>query len=192
MVGTSTTLTCDCGGFEATLSEIDPNHGAHLRCHCADCRAFVRVLIPEAQPRNGLHLFQTDPDKIEILKGLDHLECLTLSPRGLLRWYASCCKTPMFNTPRSAKVPMVSVVTDNAKDPGLFGPVICDAFVKTSGGRVKTTGLAKLIARFLRRFISSRVSGRWQSTPFFLMPKNLPIDKPYVISKDQKREAYKP
>lgn len=192
MDGTDTKLTCDCGSFQASLKQVNPSQGTHLRCHCNDCRAFVRVLQPDAQLRNGLHLFQTDPDKIEIIKGVEFFECLTLSPKGMLRWYTSCCKTPMFNTPRSARVPMVSVVTETADEPSLFGPVLSDAFVKTSGGKTKTTGFPVLIYRFLKRAISSRISGRWKTTPFFIIPENIPFDKPYVITKAQKRAAYKP
>lgn len=191
MNGTDTTLSCDCGSFQASLSEVNPVRGTHLRCHCSDCRAFVRVLLPDAQLKNGLHLYQTDPDKIEVLKGVEHLECLTFSSKGLLRWYASCCKTPMFNTPRSAKVPLVAVVTDIAKDPHLFGPVVSDAFLKRSDGKVKTTGLPKVIYRFLSRSISSRITGRWKKTPFFIIPENIPFDKPYLVSKEAKRSAYK-
>ena len=191
MAGASTTLACDCGSFRATLSDIDPNSGVHLRCHCPDCRAFVRALLPDANLRNGLHLFQTDPGSVEITDGVEHLQCLTLSPKGLLRWYAGCCKTPMFNTPRSAKVPLVAVVTDIAKDPGLFGPVISDAFLKTGDGKTKTTGLSKVIYRFLRRTIQSRISGSWKKTPFFIIPENIPFDKPYTISKEEKRAAYR-
>jgi hypothetical protein len=189
--GIDTTLNCDCGSFQASLANVDHIKGTHLRCHCADCRAFVRVLLPDAVLKNGLHLFQTDPDKIEVTKGVEYLECLTLSPKGLLRWYASCCQTPMFNTPRSAKVPMVAILTDIAEDPSLFGPVVCDAFRKTTSGKSKTTGLPAVIVRFLKRAISSRLSGRWQETPFFIMPENIPLTKPYVVAKDKKRAAYK-
>lgn len=192
MSGNDTRLSCDCGEFQATLTDVNPRRGVHLRCHCADCRAFVRVLVPDAQLKNGLHLFQTDPDTIEVTKGGDYLECLTLSRTGMLRWYAACCKTPMFNTPRRAKVPMVSVLTECSDDPRLFGPVICDAFLKTSTGRVKTTALSTLIFRFATRVLSSRLSGRWKTTPFFSFPENVPIDKPNLMSKNEMRAAYKP
>jgi hypothetical protein len=136
-------------------------------------------------------LFQTDPDKIEVTQGIENLECLTLSPKGLLRWYAGCCNTPMFNTPRSAKVPLVAVVTDIAEDPRIFGSVIYDSFLKDSKGKLKSSGVSKVIYRFLKRALASRISGRWKKTPFFIIPENIPLDKPFVISKEQKRAAYK-
>jgi len=58
----------------------------HLRAEAA--------LMPDA----GVALYQTRPDCVHIDDGAEHLACLRLSPKGLLRWYASCCDTPLANT----------------------------------------------------------------------------------------------
>ena len=36
---------------------------------------------------------------------------MSLSEKGILRWYAACCRTPLGNTPRSAKVAYVGMVS---------------------------------------------------------------------------------
>ncbi|MFZ2237575.1 MAG: DUF6151 family protein, partial [Dokdonella sp.] len=43
--------------------------------------------------------------------GEDELACMSLSPNGMLRWYASCCSTPIGNTPRDRNMPYVGVVS---------------------------------------------------------------------------------
>jgi hypothetical protein len=45
-----------------------------------------------------------------------HLRLMRLSEKGLLRWYAGCCDTPLFNTMATPKVPFVGVLTDRLDD----------------------------------------------------------------------------
>ncbi len=191
MAKAETTLTCTCGAFKAILRDISPRHGTHLRCHCDDCRAAFRVLRPGVEPKGGIHLFQTDPDKIEITLGLEHFECFQLGPNGLFRWYAKCCNTPLFNTLRSAKMPFVGVMTETATDPAVFGPVIADAHMAGKDGKPKHKGMGKMVFRLISRMIGARVSGRWKNTPFFIAPLYVPAFKPHLIDKKEKRQAYK-
>ena len=46
----------------------------------------------------GSEVFQTTPARIEFTQGADQLACMRLSPKGLMRWYARCCNTPIANT----------------------------------------------------------------------------------------------
>ena len=191
MTTAETDLTCECGSFHATLREIDPKRGTHLRCHCADCRAAYRILRPNVEPRGGIHIYQTDPDKIDIIKGQEHFECLQLSPKGMLRWYASCCDTPLINTTRSAKMPFAGVLTATANDPHVFGAVIAEANIKGTDGKVQHKGMTRMVIRLFSRMISTRISGRWKETPFFSAPLFVPIFEPRLVAKKDKRDAYK-
>lgn len=186
----NTKLRCDCGFFQAVLHDVNPKSGTHLRCHCADCRAGFRVLRPGAQTR-GIHLYQTDPDKVEIIAGPEYFECMQLSPNGIFRWYASCCNTPMFNTLKSAKIPFASVFTETAEDPSVFGPIVTEAHIKKSDGKTVHKGMGKMVFRMLSRMISSKITGRWKETPFFLPPLYGPVFQPRLVDKNVKREAYK-
>src|SRR5688572_9041650 len=104
-------LRCRCG---AVRGEMDA-HRAYARatCYCKDCRAFARFL---GQPgvldaSGGTDLVAAAPAAVRFTAGSGHVACMSLSPKGLLRWYASCCRTPLGNTPRDPKVPYAGLVT---------------------------------------------------------------------------------
>lgn len=185
-------LTCSCGSLKAEVTELYPHDGVHAICHCEDCRASARALAPGTQLPDGADIYQTYPDTLGILEGHENLACLTLSPRGLLRWYASCCNTPMFNTPRSSKVSFVGILADNAADKSVFGPVRAHGFIKTKDGKTRHKGLATLVFRSLKRILIARLSGRWQTNPLFDTIANKPVAEPRLLSKKDKAAAYAP
>jgi hypothetical protein len=115
-------FSCRCGGIAGRLTGVDPDKGTHVRCHCDDCRrANAHFGIPGTREA-GVGLWQTTPDKVKIDKGAVNLRLMRLSPRGLLRWYAGCCDTPLFNTMATPKVPFVGVLTDRLADTAPLGP----------------------------------------------------------------------
>jgi hypothetical protein len=148
-------------------------------------------LRPGIEPKGGIHLFQTDPDKIEITHGHEHFECLQFSPNGLMRWYAKCCNTPLFNTLKNPKLAFVGVVTETADEPSVFGPVIADVNRMGPDGKAVHKGMGKMVFRLITRMISARISGRWKHTPFFIAPLYGPAFTPHIVSKKEKRQAYK-
>jgi hypothetical protein len=58
------------------------------------------------------------------------LRCLSLSEKGLLRWYAGCCGTALANTPRNPRIANVGLmhtcITGSLESS--FGPVRFQAF----------------------------------------------------------------
>jgi Family of unknown function (DUF6151) len=46
---------------------------------------------------------------LRFTKGQDQIEGLRLTPKGLYRWYAKCCNTPVGNT-RAPALPFVSML----------------------------------------------------------------------------------
>lgn len=183
-------ITCSCGTFVAQLQDVRPRSGTHLRCHCRDCRAGLRVLDPTAQPRHGVHIFQTRPSSFKIVAGYEQLACLTLSPRGLLRWHTQCCNTPIANTLRKPGLPFVGVLTEHADPANAFGPVVCDAFRTMRDGTQKTTGSFTMVTRLAQRMIADRISGAWRETPFFDVETKQPVVEPRLVSPEEKRAAY--
>ena len=93
-------LRCRCG---LLTGEVDLA-GAYARatCHCRDCRAFARFLGCEdvLDAQGGSDVVALAPDHVRFEGGRSHLACMSLGPRGLLRWYADCCRTPLANTGR--------------------------------------------------------------------------------------------
>jgi Family of unknown function (DUF6151) len=59
--------------------------------------------------RGGSDSIQIAPAALRFTKGQDQIEGLRLTPKGLYRWYAKCCNTPVGNT-RAPALPFVSML----------------------------------------------------------------------------------
>lgn len=100
-------LACICGHLEGKLESVDLGKGERFVCLCDDCQAFARYLGQEKKaldPQGGTEIFAVTPSQIKFTKGLENLTCLKLSEKGMLRWYTSCCKTPIANTPTNPAI----------------------------------------------------------------------------------------
>ena len=183
-------FSCSCGGLTGQIEAATPKSGTHLECYCKDCRA-AQIFLgqPDPAPR-GVHLFQTTPDRVTILTGADNLGLLRLSPNGLMRWYATCCNAPLFNTLASPRLPFVGVIVDRLKNPAQVGPVITHSFVPDpQGGRPRHKGATVMAWRFLIRLIAARLSGHWRHTPFFDVKTGEPTAVPRILGKDERTAA---
>ena len=97
-------LACRCGQVEG---QIDPRRvHARASCYCRDCRAFARWLGSAGllDSAGGTDILAMAPDALQITRGFEKMACMSLGPRGLLRWYASCCRTPLGNVLRDPKL----------------------------------------------------------------------------------------
>jgi Family of unknown function (DUF6151) len=127
--------------------------GEQAVCYCKDCQAFAHFLErPDDAVLNelgGTELVATLPRHVHFTQGLEALVCMSLSDRGLLRWYTSCCNTPIGNTPRDFKISYVGLIHSCAakRDPSLqdsFGPVRMVLRTKSAKGEVKSTPRARV------------------------------------------------
>ena len=111
----NTQLRCRCGTIQGT---VDPRHVyARAVCYCKDCQAFARFLGSPDQildRQGGTEIVAILPAAVQFTTGVEKLACMSLSDKGLLRWYASCCRTPIGNTPRDRSTPYVGI------DPGVL------------------------------------------------------------------------
>ena len=57
----------------------------------------------------GTDIFQMPTGRLKLTAGADALRCLRLSGKGILRWYADCCRTPIGNTV-GPRVPVVGLI----------------------------------------------------------------------------------
>lgn len=103
-------LRCRCGQAQGCV-DLVPRSSMHVMCYCDDCRAFVHALgrSDVLDGFGGSELLVTTPSTLKLSSGLDGLRCLRLSEQGMLRWYWSCCNTPLANTTAKAGVPFVSI-----------------------------------------------------------------------------------
>ena len=136
----------------------------------------------------GTHICQTVPGHLHIVRGQDQIRALRLSPRGLIRWYAGCCNTPLANTLPKTTLPFVGLI---APVPGEdFGEVKGRVNTQRTRGAVKEFGFeasgATLIARAIGAFFTSKTA-----SPFF-DSDGAPIVVPTVLSLAERNAARGP
>ncbi len=79
---------------------------------CVDCQTFARWLGTEENildEAGGTDLYQTTPARLRITEGADKIRSARLSPNGPLRFFASCCRTPIANCGSSPGLPFASI-----------------------------------------------------------------------------------
>jgi len=105
-------LACRCGDMAGSAADITPTSGNRIVCCCTDCQAFAAWLGPDAGALDafgGTDIYQAPASSIAIDRGQDRLRSMRLSEKGLIRWYAGCCNTPIGNTV-NARLPFVGLI----------------------------------------------------------------------------------
>jgi len=148
--------------------------------------------------RGGSQIVQTLPRNLTFTQGLEQLACLRLTPKGLVRWYARCCRTPIGNTLITPKLSFIGLVhaclhTDPASLEESFGPVT--AWVNTGSARgepkPKAGGIGKSVVWFLRTAVKARFNGDYRRTPLFDAQSGAPIVVPHVLSPEEHAKVMK-
>ena len=181
-------LRCQCGTLTGLVSE--PQRACRGVCYCKDCQAFARYLgkadtVLDAMA--GTDIVATLPKYVSFASGVGSLACLSLTDRGLLRWYASCCGTPVGNTLRDYRVPYVGLVHACLGTPvaieASFGPVRLRVNTKSAKGRPKSMPLstATALLRFAPTVLLARLDGGYKATPF-LTADGTPIAQRKVLT----------
>jgi hypothetical protein len=184
-------IQCRCGQFRGTLCRAASV--SRLSCYCRDCQAYAHALgEPEMilDPLGGTDIAATLQQHVSFTSGTDKLACLSLTERGLLRWYASCCNTPIGNTARDPRLSYVGLVHNClAKTPGLldaaFGPARMPVNTKHAKDSISSNLLSTLAstARIFGSVLRARLNGTWRRSPFFFSPADLqPAVLPRVLS----------
>jgi hypothetical protein len=121
---------------------------------------------------------------------------MSLSDHGMLRWYASCCNTPIGNTPRGFKTSYVGLIGRclESNSPSLqesFGPVRMVLNTKSAKGRVKSTPMSNLVAMLglMKSVVGARLNGTYTRNPFFVSESGAPVAHPRVLSKAERERV---
>ena len=183
-------IKCRCGAVSGTL--FKPESANRCVCYCKDCQAFARFLGNESDildQDGGSDIIQTDPSNVTFHSGKEHLACMRLSEKGLLRWYASCCNTPIGNTPPSMNLPFVGLVHNCLDDGGVlpedvFGPVktVVNTGSANSDPKPESKGMPAYLFKVIGMMLKSRFSGSYKRTPFFKPENGDPVASPQVLS----------
>lgn len=125
---------------------------------------------------------------MKITEGGENLRVFRLSPKGALRWYATCCDTPLFFTPLKARLVHVGVNTDRLDDPDAPGKVVAEAFIPKGDGTSTNRGLPRMVGRMVTRMAAKNMNGEWRDTPFF-DDHGAPAVSPQVLSREERAAA---
>ncbi|MFD3189532.1 DUF6151 family protein [Sedimentitalea sp. HM32M-2] len=183
-------FACECGQIRGHISPAGPRAGTHLICHCRDCRAAELYLNQPDPGPEGVDLYQTTPDTVHVDSGAEHLAVLRLGPKGPLRWYAGCCKVPLFNTLARPGLPFAAVRVARLDDAAKLGPIQAHCFIPQPGGASKHRGAGRLAWNLLTRMGAARLSGRWRQTPFFDAASGAPVAPIHLLSKEERAKLY--
>jgi hypothetical protein len=185
-------LQCRCGTIRGTLD--DTARANRAICYCKDCQAFQYFLGPPEvlDTRGGSEVIQVLPRSLTFTHGLEALACMRLTPKGLLRWYASCCRTPIGNTLASPGIPFIGLlrvcldVPDTSVNEA-FGSQIAHVNTKSARGDPKpeVSGLGRSVAWFIRTVLKARLNGDYRRTPLFRADTSAPIVVPRVLSAEE-------
>jgi hypothetical protein len=169
-------LSCRCGAVRGRVTRATPHSVNRILCYCDDCQAYVHWLqrADLLNPQGGSDIVQVPPASLRFERGHEHLRALRLSPKGMYRWYASCCNTPVGNTPQPS-LPFVGILAQSfVGGPGrletLVGPARGTFMGKFAVGELPA-GPARFPIGVVLRFVTSllrwRLTGQTWPHPFF-------------------------
>ena len=188
-------LRCRCGTLRGQVSL--PAFGRAV-CYCKDCRAYACFLQREREvldDAGGTQVVAMLPQRVRFeQEGLDALACMSLSERGILRWYAGCCNTPIGNTARNAKVPYVSLVHNClTSDPSRsleasFWPLRMRVNTESATRPVASTPLVTLavVLGSMKPMLEAWWKASLRSNLFFDAQSGKPIRPPRVLGADER------
>jgi hypothetical protein len=174
--GTELALRCRCGAVRGVARNVAPSTVNHCFCYCDDCQAFAHFLDRADEvldAHGGTEITQMSQASIAFAAGVDKIAAMQLSAKGMIRWYASCCRTPIGNTMGTTAMPFIGVIKAFVDVPGTaLGPIRGRSFPKSAkGGRaaVPKDGLPEpvMIALALVKVLGWRLRGDHRRSPLF-------------------------
>jgi hypothetical protein len=161
-------------------------------CYCDDCQAFAHHLkrADILDANGGSDIVQVAPASLSFQRGADRIACVRLHPKGLYRFYATCCNTPLGNT-LGTKIPFIGIVAHafegDADD--AFGAPIGAIFGKFAVGTAPK-GSDKLnvplLARAIRKVLGWKLRGKAHPHPYFDRGAREPNRPVTILTRDER------
>ena len=188
---TTLSLKCQCGEVKGSATDITPASGTRVVCCCSDCQAFTVYLERDADTLDefgGTEIFQMSQAQLTIQQGQDKLRSMRLTKNGMLRWYTSCCNTPIGNA-MSAKLPFVGVIhtfIDTPDRDSVLGPVRAYVQTQHATGSPDYPHHAKkfplgITARIIRKILLWKLQGKHKPSVFF-KDDGEPVVRPVIAN----------
>ena len=199
-MGTRAEFRCRCGEVRGFVADASPQTANRVVCYCDDCQAFVHRLgrADLLDAHGGSDIVQVAPASLTFVQGQDRIKGVRLKPKGLYRWYATCCNTPVGNTLTPA-IPFVGILA-TAFDQGaqraddVFGrPAAAIQGKHAVGGAPPgSTGLKlSLFLGTLGKIFGWRFGGKVWPHPFFTRGNDVPVYPVNVLTREE-RDALRP
>lgn len=189
-------LACRCGTVRGVVHAVSPRTVNHGVCYCDDCQAFAHFLGREndlLDPYGGTEVVQMSPARFALTAGVDRIAAIRLTPKGIVRWYASCCNTPIGNTPVSPAIPFVGIIRAFIDAPQeALGPVRGRMYAeRAKGGRaaVPRDGGSNIamIVRVLPKLLGYRLRGDHKRSAL-LDAAGRPLAEPRVLDTAERED----
>lgn len=182
-------LACRCSTVSGVAQIDSPSSGNRVVCCCSDCQAFAEFLGSpqiDMDEYGGTDIYQMPISKLTLTRGAENLACLRLSEKGLYRWYAACCNTPIGNT-LGASAPFIglihSFIDDNQSLDKVIGPSRGHIQLRSARARVpdKLVGASLAITlRALGKLTIWKLKGFNKPSVFFA-DDGKPVVKPSIL-----------
>lgn len=189
-------LRCRCGQVRGLVQPTAP--ATRCVCYCRDCRAFARHLGAQADVLDafgGSEVIQVPAANVTFTQGQESLACLRLTHKGMLRWYAACCNTPIGNTMADRRMGFTGLVHTSLRGASLddsFGPVTMHTQVQSALGSpgFGSSGELAGIGRMLGFVAKALLTGAYRKSPFFDAKTGAPVAVPVVLSAAEHAAAH--
>jgi hypothetical protein len=190
-------LRCRCGTVRGVARDVAPRNVNHCVCYCDDCQAFAHYLGRADEmldAHGGTEITQMSQANVSFSAGADKIAAMRLGPKGLMRWYAECCRTPIGNTLASGAMPFIGVIHAFIDAPSAaLGPLHGRAWATSAkGGRaaVPKDGLPELVmvARVLAKLLRWRLRGDHRRSALFDAASGAPLVEPRVLGEIEREE----
>lgn len=199
-MGAQVEVSCRCGQVRGTVTEATPEAVNHVQCYCDDCQAYLHWLGRGdlLNAIGGSEIVQVAPAALRFNQGQERIRGVRLQAKGLHRWYASCCNTPVGNTLTPA-LPFVGILVQAfAANPAqieqAFGPARGGMFGKFAVGEApkgSTRINLGLLGGAILRLLRWRIAGKAWPHPFF-DDSTKAARYPLQTLSDAEREALRP
>jgi hypothetical protein len=191
---------CHCGSLNGEMAE--PQKAIRGICYCRDCQTYAHFL---GKPRTildssgGTDVIATLAKYVSFKGSTKSLACLSLTENArLLRWYATCCNTPIANTLRNHRMPYVGLIhsclgVNAAELDKAFSQVQLHLNVESATTPPNAVPIGKLAAlsKYVPALILSRVSGSYRHSPFFEGNDRRPVAMPRILTSHELENARK-
>lgn len=184
-------LKCACGTVKGKTSAVNSKIGTRITCCCDDCQAFAHYLGQDESVLDqygGTDILQIPVSFLTISEGKSEIACIRLSPKGMYRWYANCCNTPIGNT-FGAGGPFIGVIhnfLDNAEtsevDLGKSRGHVLTKFAKTPVPENLKASSLSINFTMITKILSWKLKGLSKPSEFF-NNDGKPICEPKILDK---------